>query len=741
MESLPNVEEIDFQKYLQVLQRRWMSALGIFGATVAVAVMYSFSLKPTYEAGASVLIKVDKTSTLTGLGQNLGRIEALTHEGSPLETQAKIVTSVPVMEETIKALQLRDEKGKLLTVDALRSALKVKTAAGTDVLEISYVDKNPQVTAQVVNKVIDNYISTNVRDNQAEAISARAFIMKQLPESERSVRQAELNFRNFKEKNNIVVLQEEASNAVKTISNLEEEITQAQAQLVEVNGRLQKLHNQVKVSLEQAITASELSQISGTQEVLKQLQDAETQLKVERTRFQAGHPAIINLEEKVAALRRLLTERTAQVAGSYQNNPQGSLQMGDLRQKLIEELVKNENERQALENRIAKLSQTKSSYQKRASILPKLEQTQRELERQVKAAQTTYENLLTRLQEVEVAQYQRVGNARIISRAMVPDRPSGPRRTLIISAGSMLGLLLGAIGSFGLDIIDRSLKTVREARFVFQYTLLGVIPSVKVRSKSQSQQEPIDSSIPRVAVNVNQYPLGDAYQMLQANLKFLSSDREIKAIVVTSSVAKEGKSEVAANLALAMAQVGRKVLLVDADMRRPVQHHIWNLRNTMGLSNIMVEQLVSDAVIQEPMPNLFVLPSGVLPPNPVALLDSKRMATLIDAFTQEYDFVIFDTPALAGTADAAVLSKFVDGTLLVVRPGTIDYSSAKAAKEFLTQSGQHVLGMVINGVDVRREPDSYFYYSKDSIESDVASRTGVFNKSNYLSGTTRKSTL
>jgi capsular exopolysaccharide synthesis family protein len=296
---------------------------------------------------------------------------------------------------------------------------------------------------------------------------------------------------------------------------------------------------------------------------------------------------------------------------------------------------------------------------------------------------------------------------------------------MIIGGGAVLGFLLGIIGAFGLDIIDRSLKTVKEARELFQYTLLGIIPSISQKGKNNSSQESSEYSLPGLAVDANQFPLADAYQMLQANLKFLSSDKPIQAIVVTSSVPKEGKSGVAANLALAMTQVGRKVLLVDADMRNPVQHHLWNLTNTVGLSNMIVDQSSLESGIQEIMPNLFVLPSGVLPPNPVALLDSKRMAALVEGFTKDYDFVIFDTPALAGTVDAAVLSNIVDGTLLVVRPGVIEYSSANAAKEFLSQLGQNVLGMVINGVNVKQEPDSYFYYTRDISEANSSSRNSV----------------
>lgn len=151
-------------------------------------------------------------------------------------------------------------------------------------------------------------------------------------------------------------------------------------------------------------------------------------------------------------------------------------------------------------------------------------------------------------------------------------------------------------------------------------------------------------------------------------------------------------------------------------MRHPIQHHIWNLTNVIGLSNVLVEQATLETAVQQVATNLDVLLAGVVPPNPMALLDSNRMEALVDYLAETYDFVIFDTPPLAGTADAAVLGQLVDGTLLVARPGIVDLVSAQAAKEFLVQSGQHMLGMVINGVNMKIEPDSYFYYVKKQSE-------------------------
>jgi capsular exopolysaccharide synthesis family protein len=721
MESLPKLEEVDVQKYLQVLQRRWLSVVGIFGIAVGFGSLYAFSLKPSYKAEGSLMIKTNRTSSLTGLTQDIGRLEALNQNENPLETQVKVVASNPVFEETIESLELTDNKGKPLSIRDFGAKVKVEGIKGSDVIQISYADNNPELASKVVNTVIDKYIELNVRANQNEALTARQFIEMQLPKAEGSVRRAESELRQFKEKNKIIVLDQEANAAVDTISKLNNQISQAQAQLDDVKGRLEQLRREAQINSQQGVVASELSQAPGVQKVLAQLQEAESQLALERTRFQAGHPTVTNLEEKVTALKNLLQERTEQVAGEAQVT-QGSLQVGQLRQGLIADITRAEAQRVGIERQIVTLTQQAEAYRQRANYLPRLEQFQRELERKLQAAQKTYETLLTKLQEISVAENQKIPNARVISYALVPDKPAGPRKALFIIGGGAFGLFAGVIAAFSLDLMDRSVKTVREAKEVMRYTILGIIPELSRNGKNHFSTNGLSKSLPKIiGRDIPQFPFGDAYQILQANLKFLCSDKPLKSIVVSSSVAKEGKSEVAANLAVAMAQIGRRVLLVDADMRHPIQHHIWELTNAVGLSNIIVDQVSLKAAVQEVIPNLDVLSSGVLPPNPMALLDSQRMATLVNNFAKEYDFVIFDTPALSGTADAALLSNLTDGILLVVRPGVVNLDSANAAKEFLTQSGQKVLGIVINGVNVKTEPDSYFYYTKDAIESAITS--------------------
>jgi len=709
-------DELDLQKFWALIRRRWLPAAAVFSLVVALAALASTRKEPEYEAVGRLLLKVDRQSALVGLLEdeaNNNRNLTLDRESSVITTQAEMVRSIPVAQRVIDELQLTDEEGNPMKPGALLKGLTARPIGGTDILQISYISNDPELSAAIVNATADAYIQQTIDFNREDAAQARQFISGQLPKTEAAVRDAEAMLREFKEANGIVVLDEEAVSAVNVISNLQQQLTTARAQLTDAAARTALLQRQLGLTPEQALVVASVSQAPGIQDILTQLQTAQSELEVQRTRYRESHPAIANAQRQVVALQGELDRRVSQVAGGTSGISLGDLQAGGVEQQLITDLVQAEAQRAGLENQVRTLSGAQLGYRQRASALPRLEQTQRELERRLQAAQATYETLLTRLQEIQVSENQNTGNARLISPAEPPTAPSSPGAKIYLVLGGVVGLLAALATALLLDLIDRSLKTVKEARELFGYTLLGIIPSFTRCGRLRTGGD-VERSIPRIiAQDCPQSPVAEAYQMLQANLKFLSSDREIKAMVITSSAPREGKSEVSANLAVSIAQVGHRVLLVDADMRHPSQHHAWDLTNGMGLSNVLVDQLDFRALVQRVMPNLDVLTAGVIPPNPVALLDSNRMSALIREFSQEYDYVLFDTPPLSGTADASVLGNMVDGVLLVVRPGVVNSRSAKATRDFLEQSGQDVLGIVANGVDVRNEPDSYFYYSRE----------------------------
>ncbi|MFB2971795.1 GumC family protein [Aerosakkonema sp. BLCC-F183] len=694
---------IGFQQYWFILKRRWLPAAAVFGLVVVLALLYTSRQKPVYEAEAKLLLKkTNPTSSITGLGKEIGEFAPVGEQSNPLNTEIEVIRSESIVLKTISTLNLIDEKKAPLKVKDFLKNLSVANIKGTDILSVSYKDKNPQKIAEIVNTLIHIYIENNQILNRAEAVYAREFLEKQLPNAEASVRQAEVSLRRFKEQNKVVSLQEEAKSAVEVIGKLEEKIADAKSQFADANAASEAFQNQLRMNAQQGLTATSLSQSPAVQEAFKEYQQVERQLAIERIRFQETHPLIVELKSKESSLKALLQEQIQNSVGSQKQSQNANLQIGEVKPRLIEEFVKIEAKRRGLASQVYALSKEQAVYRERVNIIPRLEQQQRELESKLQAAQSTYTLLLQKLQEIRIAENQNMGNARIIEAAVFPQEPVASRKALFAVIGVFLGSMLSISTALILEATDKSIRTVEEVREVFGFSLLGTIPFDKKYKKiSKVERKPFlqkhsdskRSVLDIVVTEAPDSPVSTAYRMLQTNLYFLNSDKDLKIIVVTSSLPKEGKSTVCANLAVAMAQMGRRVLLVDTDALNPRSHQVSALSDR-GLGNVIVgqEQIITT---EQVMVNLEVLTSGSLASNSTAVMDSPGVASLINKFSAKYDLTIVDAPSLKVSTDALFLGKMADGVLLVSRLGVLDLTSANVARDFLEKSRQNVLGLVV----------------------------------------------
>ncbi|MFP4692286.1 MAG: GumC family protein [Halothece sp.] len=695
--SVEQEDYIDLQQYWMALKRRWFYAVLVFASTVGLAAAYSLQQEPIYQAKARLLHQGNDSESIS-----LPGLDGNPRRESKLENQIEIIKSSSIAEQVIDQLDLRNDEGEVLTSGSLLSNLTVEPLRDTDILEISYDSPNPEEAAQVVNEVIKAYRESNIKINRAQATAEREFIEGQLPEIQEELEGEEEQLRQFKEENNVIALSEEAGSTVNILSELDQQIIQAQASLDDSRTRIEQLTQRLGLPPERAMVASSLSESEAVQDVLKEYQELEAELAEKRSRYQPDHPVIKSLEENRAALASLLEERVnnvlqeelpaEEISGDF------NLQLSSMKIDLVQDLVDAEINYSAQRSKIEGLREEQQQYKNRKDTFPKLEQRQQRLQRQLETSQSTYEALLERLQQVRIQENQKQGNARIVEAASIPNNPISPQIMLNLALGGILGAMLGIATALMIDARDRTLKTVQEIKDRLGYTLLGSIPLLGKQASMLPMQDQ-----PRSAVS-------EAFRMLQANLKFSQVDEKLKVIVLTSAVPNEGKSTVTANLGLALAELGNRVLIVDADMRRPSQHQVWEEPNSVGLSNVLVDQSDISTVAKEVHPNLELLTAGAPPPNPIALLESQRLADLLDKCSQAYDYVLIDTPPIAVGADAALLGKLAQGTLLVVRPSVADLTSVDNTKEMLQRSGQPVLGMVINGVNPSDEPDSYYYY-------------------------------
>ncbi|MEO1669689.1 MAG: polysaccharide biosynthesis tyrosine autokinase [Cyanobacteria bacterium J06631_2] len=709
--------DVSLSEYLVKVKRRWKPALAIFLLTLGVTGGLSLLQKKTYQAEGKLLFKQNSAvGNLDEIGGEAGALNALVNDQTPLSTQIQILESEPVIQEVIDRQKITDKDGDPITVKDFRKKLTAEVIGGTDVVGISYKHPDPEVASKIVNTIMDVYIQEQIEGNQKDPGAAKAFLDKEIPTVEAKVKSVEEQISNFRTENNIVDLAEEKKSLVADLGTINREITVTGSELQGMQAQSGALQSQLGLNLQQAVKANQLGSYPEVQSILDQLAQTESDLATERQRFNEGHPLVASLSEKKTALNQQLRNLIAVNVGEGVNVSQGLLRNENgTKENQLEKFISFKIEELSLQRQVAALYQSQQGLLARAKVLPQLEQQDRQLVRQAESAGKTYETLLNNLSKVTIAAANsESGNANVVEYASVPEKGSSGR-TVLLALGLVLGAFLANLSIVLLEMQDRSIQSLVEIKKKFPYQTVGITrlepPMYQGRIVTRDEPDSFSSEV---------------YRMIQANLKFLTSDKPPKVILVTSSVPEEGKSTVTANLAAAIAQLGRSVLLVDGDLRRSSQHHLWGVDNRQGLKDIVTNNVSPLSVIKQPMPKLNLLTSGIVESNPLAILDSPEMSDFIGRSRRDYDLILIDAPPLPVTADVLTISKLVDGILFVTRPGVVEQESAELAQEALATTGQKVLGMVVNGVKAS-EFDRYSYhgrYGKNYFEKGNAQYQG-----------------
>ncbi|MBT9315648.1 GumC family protein [Leptothoe spongobia] len=709
----PVGSNISIVQYWHMLKRRWLPASVVFVSTVAAVSVYGLRQTPIYEAEGKLRFKSrDSTSALTGLGAELGQLESLDRAENPITTEIGIMRTVPIIRKTIERLGWEEEEGDPYDPNWFLENLQIDLKRDTDILEVQYRSSDSEKARLAVDAIMAVYLEEHLLSNRAEAAAARVFIENQLPAAEQEARRTEAALRKFKEENQVISLDAEARTMVSSLDGLQNRMTDVVSELSDIQAQLNSMAERLGgISPQVSLLATAVSQSRGVQQVLESYQQVETQLATERVRFQDQHPIIVDLETQKANLEALLNERISNVVGSQTGPTNLNLQIGSVEMELISDYVRLDSRLRGLEDRAITLQGTEADYLERASDLPRLEQSQRELERQLEAAQSTYSLLLQRLQEVRVAENQNVGNVQVIQQAESLGGPVEPDQQLFVMSGIMLGGLLALALIFLLEVSDRSVRGVAEARAIFGLSILGVIPSHQKTLRFNPLRKDTETvTVPRLVFGglETKSLFSESYYMLAANLATLGSGHMAEVIAVTSSVPLEGKSTVASNLAMALSRTGKRVLLIDANIQQPMQQSIfqpWILEpdNCPGLLNVLMGQATSEECIIEAVPNLNVFLAGTGFANySEAILESQAMKILLERLKGDYDYVILDTPALSLSGSAAGGGALVDGMLLVVRAGLSHGQDSIYAQSLMAQSqkSEKMLGLVVNGVEI-----------------------------------------
>lgn len=710
-------QQSDFSHYWLMLKRRGIPAGLTFLAVLLIALLQAFQEKPIYEAiGQLKFEESQRSSKLIGLDS---AVDEESKQQSSLRWQRSLDTEILSMKSPVQLNILSSiiENQGLFSrpsIEEIKSGLEISQLADTNVVQIRFKSYNPNFSKEIVNQLMQQYVESKPKSKQASTHSAISFIEKQLPQVKQRVNTAETALRKFKETYQITDLEIAKSANATNLSQLQTLLDEIDRELVEVQTQQLKLQNMLRLNPQQALIGISTSHTS----ISTSLEEIDKQIAEAKSNYQQDHPVVLELIERRSQLNLLLNQKIEQ---SAQSNTQLNFvpdQKDDLRSQLIQLDIK----RNGLSQHQLKLRQQLSRYRQQAKNLPQLEQRQKELERTAKASTSTYQNLLAQIQELKVTENQSPLTVSVLESAADPD----PSKTTYISAsmrGGLAGILLAAGVVYVLERIDRKLKSKDEIRQVYPYRVLGEIP---LFNESESEL----SKLPTLSDSSSHF--SEAYRMLQASLKFLGLEQSPRVLMTTSAIAQEGKSTTCANLAVSLAQMNHKVLLIDADIRLASQHHIWELRNQNGLTHVLLNKHVEDhqsLPTHQVMDNLEVITAGRISSNPLPMLESEQFASFVQTQMNNYDYILIDAPPLVSVADPLVIGKVVDGILLVARPGHLEREYAQKAHELLTHSSLAILGTVINGIIETNEPYSYYsHYGRYTSQDETMTRNGFIKQ-------------
>jgi capsular exopolysaccharide synthesis family protein len=342
------------------------------------------------------------------------------------------------------------------------------------------------------------------------------------------------------------------------------------------------------------------------------------------------------------------------------------------------------------------------------------------LKREAEGSRELYDSLLRKSKEAAVVASLRSGNIRTVDSARVPESPSKPNIPRNIALGMFMGLLAGVGLAIVLDILDNTVRTPEEAQNITHLPSLGLVPLMgdnadakpatgkRLPAKTSGGR---NTSLGLVAYGRPKSEVSEAYRALRTSVLLSAFGKAPKVLLLTSPLPQEGKSTTSVNLGIVLAQKGGRVLIVDADLRRPNIHRTFGVGSTAGLSTVLAgSDTFEKAAIPSPiLPNLTILPAGPTPPQPSEMLGSPMMRELVARWAQEYDHVIIDSPPVLSVTDAVLLSSVADAVILVIRSGQTTKEALRRSRNLLAQVNARVLGIVMNAVDLR-SPDGYYYY-------------------------------
>jgi polysaccharide biosynthesis transport protein len=695
--------------YLLILRKHQWLILSFLLAVVTIVTIATFRMQSVYVATARIEIDRENANILPF--QGMDSFDYMMDVENYIETQSKILTSETLALQTIRSsgLGARPEfaspngPSEALAIGSLENqkrppelaaflgSLSVKRVPNSRLLDVSFESTDPQFAARVVNEHIKNFQEQNIRSRYDETTRATTWLRDELDELKIKVQESEDKRIAYERKNQIWTLDDKSNITTQRLADVNKALTDAQDERMK------------KEALYQFAKAGDIADVP-------QLRD---------------NPVFQGFMQKREALSEEYNDALSQYGPNFPKVQRLQAQLKDIDQLIKKEQVNTlnhiESDYREARQRELLLTQALDEQKVQANEMAERLVEYNILKREAEANKALYDGLMTKLKEVGISAALQSSNIRVVDPAMIPTYPSRPAKARNV----VLAFLVGLVGGIGLallrEYLDNTVKTPDDIETLARLPSLAVVPQFGSSNGNGTRRRLLqgiatnghEKRIELVAQHLPKSQMSEAFRALRTSLLLSQPGRPPQVILVTSALPREGKTTAAANLAVTLAQLGDRTVLVDADLRKPGVGRLLNLGagKYAGFSSYLagVSSLDLVTVPHPAIPNLAAIPTGPLPPNPADLLSSQRLADAIAELRSKYKFIVIDSPPIMAATDAVILSVQTDGVLLVVRSGETPKEAFTRTRDLLISVKCHILGVVLNAVD-SSAPDYYYSY-------------------------------
>lgn len=710
--------EIHLLDYLKIVQKRMWISIILFAVIVVTVTIGTFLTRPVYKATARVVLEQKEL--------NVGIKQLMSEKQNTMDfytNQCEIIKSRTIAKKVIDTLNLKnqplnnphknvenyplppanqqDPSVETCIIDGFLSAMSVSLMRNSGIVNISYAGYDPRQITEIANAIVKTYIEQDWEKRYNVAKDTLEWLNKQMKDVKTTLEESELALQKYKKENDFISVEsvknvgsEDIADASKNIvlqklMDLNSILTSAKAERI----KSETLYNKLKIpdnpegkyELVQSVPS-----IVGNSLIQKLKEDyakAESDLSLYSKRYGPKHPKIIQLKVILNTIRSNIDKEVERTCESI----------------VVEyEIAKNREEtlQSILEQQKGDVfSQGDKAIQYGV------------LKREVDVNRQMYETLLTRMKETNLTEDLKTSDIRVLDYAEVPLKPYKPKKSLNILLGIIVGLTCGVGIAFIMEYMDNTIKTQEDVEKYLGTPLLGVLGHISSRDKHFTANELL------VTHHLPKHPITEAIKSIRTKIIFSHPENPKKTILVSSASPCEGKTLLAINLAIVMAQTGKKVLLIDADFRNPTLHELFRVNKSSGLSNLLINSSDLRTVTKNTqISNVYVIPCGPIPPNPSELLSSSAMVECLKTLKSEYEWIIIDSPPLLTFTDASILARIVDGIVYVIRGSKTARTVAQKGAFSISAVRDKVLGVVINDLDLSR--DEHYGHYRDKKESE-----------------------